>query len=175
VSTLQIAHTLALPLEFVVQKSALLARSGAGKTNTAVVIAEELLEAKQQVVILDPPGAWWGLRSSADGKRAGYPIVVFGGIHGDLPLQSTSGELLADLVVDQGLSAPQWRILAALIQAYPAAVDRVDLAAEAGQSHASSGYANNLGHLRGLGLVTKKGPIAATDLLFPVGLQGGGR
>lgn len=102
---LRVSDSLSLPLDLVVQKSALLARSGAGKTNTAVVIAEELLVAGQQVVILDPPGAWWGLRSSADGAAAGFPIVVLGGIHGDLPLEATAGALIADLVVDQGISA----------------------------------------------------------------------
>jgi len=103
--SLRIAEDLALPLDLVVQKTAILARSGAGKTNAAVDVVEELLDARQQVVVLDPPGAWWGLRSSADGERPGYPVVVLGGIHGDLPLEPAAGAAVADLVVDQGLSA----------------------------------------------------------------------
>jgi DNA helicase HerA-like ATPase len=87
VTGLRIAEDLELPIDLVVQKVAILARSGAGKTNTAVDVVEELLEAKQQVVVLDPPGAWWGLRTSADGKKPGYPVVVLGGVHGDLPLE----------------------------------------------------------------------------------------
>lgn len=97
---LRIAPDLALPLELVVQQSAILARTGAGKTNTATVLVEEVLDAGQQVVVLDPPGAWWGLRSSADGTSAGYPIVVLGGAHGDLPLDPDGGVVVADFVVD---------------------------------------------------------------------------
>ena len=44
------------------------------------------------------------------------------------------------------------RILRALIDAYPEPVSKPDLAEEAGQSPTSSGYTNNLGALRGLGL-----------------------
>jgi hypothetical protein len=69
------------------------------------VLAEEMVDAGAQVVILDPLDAWWGLRSSADGADDGIPIYVFGGEHGDLPLEATAGELLADVVVDQGISA----------------------------------------------------------------------
>jgi hypothetical protein len=102
---MRIADNLELPIGAVTQKIALLARSGAGKTNTAVVIVEELLAAGQQVVILDPPGAWWGLRSSADGRKPGYPVVRLGGLHGDVPLEPSAGAVVADLVVDHGLSA----------------------------------------------------------------------
>lgn len=101
---LNVAEDFALPLDLVVQQVGILARTGAGKTNTAVVIAEELLAAQQQIVILDPPGAWWGLRSSYDGDAPGYPVIVLGGDHGDLPLESSGGGVIADLVVDEGVS-----------------------------------------------------------------------
>jgi len=52
--SLRIAEDLALPLDLVVQKTAILARSGAGKTTAATVVVEELLDARQQVVVLDP-------------------------------------------------------------------------------------------------------------------------
>jgi hypothetical protein len=83
---------------------ALLAKKGAGKTYTARVIAEELWDASVQFVVLDPMGAFWGLRSSADGKGEGIPVAIFGGEHGDAPLERTGGTLLADLFVDEGLS-----------------------------------------------------------------------
>ncbi|MBV9598370.1 MAG: DUF853 domain-containing protein, partial [Chloroflexi bacterium] len=51
------------------------------------------------------------------------------------------------------LSAPQWRILEVLIAVHPKAVSRGWLADESGQSATSSGYANNLGALRSLGLL----------------------
>lgn len=101
---LQIADDLALPLDLVVQQSAILARTGAGKTNAATVICEELLSAGQQVVIIDPPGAWWGLTASADGGAGGYAVVVLGGEHGNLALPPSGGSLIADIVVDTGLS-----------------------------------------------------------------------
>jgi hypothetical protein len=67
------------------------------------------------------------------------------------------------------LSAPQWRILQALIAVYPKAVSRGWLADESGQSASSSGYANNLGALRSLGLLDypASGMVVATELLFP--------
>jgi len=90
----------ALPEEFIVEASAILARRGAGKSYAARVIAEEVLAAGQQLVTIDPKGDWWGLRSSADGGGEGYPVVVFGGEHADVPLQETVGALIADVVVD---------------------------------------------------------------------------
>jgi hypothetical protein len=41
----------------------------------------------QQVVIVDPKGDWWGIRSSADGKAPGLPVVILGGERGDVPLE----------------------------------------------------------------------------------------
>lgn len=70
---LKVADNLELPIGFVTQKAALLARSGAGKTNTAVDIVEELLEAQQQCVILDPPGAWWGLQEHVGQPSRAWP------------------------------------------------------------------------------------------------------
>jgi len=57
------------------------------------------------VLILDPTGVWWGLRTSADGKTAGYPVVIFGGDHADVPLEETAGTLIADVIVSQRISA----------------------------------------------------------------------
>lgn len=71
-----------------------------GKTYTASVMAEEFVAASLPFVALDPTGAWWGLRSSADGKKEGLPVVIIGGEHGDVPLESTAGTVIADLVVD---------------------------------------------------------------------------
>lgn len=101
---LRLADDLLLPLEAVTQTFAILAKRGVGKTHTAAVLTEELLKAGLQVVVLDPLDVWYGLRSSVDGERAGLPIVVLGGTHGDLPLDAGSGAVLADLVVEDGLS-----------------------------------------------------------------------
>lgn len=100
-----ISPSLSLPMTFLTSTQGILAKKRRGKSYTAQVQAEELLRLKQQIVVLDPTGAWYGLRSSADGKRAGYPIVVFGGDHADVPLEATGGETLASAIVNEGFSA----------------------------------------------------------------------
>lgn len=87
-----------------VTKFAILAVSGAGKSNTAVVMAEELHTAGIPWVAVDPKGDWWGIRSSATGKSAGLDVPVFGGLHGDIPLEPASGTLVANLIVDERLA-----------------------------------------------------------------------
>jgi hypothetical protein len=82
---------------------AVLGIRNSGKTNTCVVLTEELLDAGQQVVIIDPTDVWWGLKSSKDGKEAGYPVVVFGGRHGDVPLTAADGATVADFIVEERL------------------------------------------------------------------------
>lgn len=98
--TLKISESLTLPLEAVTQTFAIVARKRVGKTYTASVLAEEMIEAEIPIVVLDPTGAWWGLRSMANGKAEGYPVVIIGGEHGDVPLDEHGGKVIADLVVD---------------------------------------------------------------------------
>jgi hypothetical protein len=50
-------------------------------------------------------GVWYGLRIAKDGKGRGFPIPVFGGLHGDLPLDPKAGALVADIIVDRNISA----------------------------------------------------------------------
>lgn len=102
---LRISEDLSLPIEAVTEKSAFLGRTGSGKTYAAQKLAEEMHRAGAQFVALDPVGKWWSLRLSADGKTPALPIPVFGGLHGDIPLESGAGKLMADLVVDRGISA----------------------------------------------------------------------
>ncbi len=94
-----------LPIELVTSTQAILARKRSGKSYTASVQAEELLLAKQQIAAIDPTGAWWGLRSSASGDGAGFPVVVFGGDHADVPLEAHAGRMLAHALVEHGFSA----------------------------------------------------------------------
>lgn len=101
---LELSRDLKLPADAVTETFAILAKRGAGKTYTASVLVEEFLKAKLQTVVVDPVGAWWGLRSSADGKSEGFPIAILGGDKGDVPLEATGGHVVADLVVDERLS-----------------------------------------------------------------------
>ncbi len=100
-TSLRIADSLKLPIDFATKTAAILAQRRKGKTYTASVIAEEMVAAKQPFVALDPTGAWWGLRAGADRKSEGLPVVVLGGQHGDVPLERTGGRLIADLVVEE--------------------------------------------------------------------------
>ena len=106
-NNLKISKELQLPFDAVTNTFAILARKRVGKTYTASVIAEEMVYAGIPWVAIDPTGAWWGLRSSSDGKQAGLPVVVIGGAHGDVPLEYTAGKVIADVVVDH----PGWYIL----------------------------------------------------------------
>lgn len=102
---LKLANDLALPIEAVTQKFAFLGRTGGGKTYAAMKLCELFLEARAQVVALDPVGNWFGLRLAADGKRKGFSIPVFGGEQGDVPLEPQSGRLIAKLIVEKNFSA----------------------------------------------------------------------
>lgn len=103
--TLNLGDGLTLPLTAVTATFGLLAVRGAGKSNTAAVMAEEMFGAGLPFVVVDPVGSWYGLRSGADGaKDGGLPVPIFGGRHGDLPLERGGGELVADLVASRRLS-----------------------------------------------------------------------
>lgn len=101
---LKIGEGLSLPLDVVTSRCGFVGGTGAGKSYGAMKLAEEMLTNRAQVIAIDPVGVWYSLRISADGKCAGFPIPVFGGLHGDVPLEVEGGAYLADLVVDQTLS-----------------------------------------------------------------------
>lgn len=101
---LKISDHLGLPVDAATQTFAFIGRKGSGKTYAGGKLTELLLESGVQVVILDTVGNWYGLRLSADGKRQAFDVPVFGGLRGDLPLEATAGELVADVAVDTGRS-----------------------------------------------------------------------
>lgn len=102
---LQLGEGLALPLNVVTRRTAILGQTDTGKTSTAVVLVEEARAAGAQVVVIDPTGAWFGITSSEDGESAGVDMVVMGGQHGDVPLDEHAGRVVARLVADEGYSA----------------------------------------------------------------------
>jgi hypothetical protein len=102
---LRISDDLVLGADFVTSTQAILAQKGKGKSYTAAVEAEELLDAGQLIVIVDPTDAHFGLRSSPDGRSTGYPIAVFGGDHGDVQLEPGGGAVLAEAIVRERFSA----------------------------------------------------------------------
>ena len=95
-----------LPLDLVTESNALLGKKGSGKTTAGIVLFEEIYGVGVPAVSIDPKGDHWGVRSGADGTPGGgLPVPVFGGLHGDLPLEPDSGEYLADLLRGKNLSA----------------------------------------------------------------------
>jgi len=87
------------------QHIAVLGKTGSGKTFAAkAAIIEPLLALGRRVGIVDPTDAWWGLRSSRDGKGPGFPVLVLGGDHGDLPLPANGGAAVARLLIEQGIN-----------------------------------------------------------------------
>lgn len=103
-SELRLSDDIVLPLDAVTETFAFIAKRRVGKSNAAVVLAEQMYYAGIPWVTIDPKGDWWGLRSSADGKGEGLSVVVFGGKHGDRPLLPDSGAFMADLIVKRRLT-----------------------------------------------------------------------
>jgi hypothetical protein len=102
---LEISPDLSLPLEAVTWTFSVLAIKGSGKSNVLVVMAEEMHKAGLHWIALDPKGDWWGIQSSGDGKSPGLSVPIFGGEHGNVPLYPDSGPALADLLINEGISA----------------------------------------------------------------------
>lgn len=101
---IHLGNSFYLPLDVVTQSLGILAKRRAGKSYTGRRFAEQLFKAGLPIVIVDPKGDWWGIRSSADGKSPGLPIVILGGEHKDVPLETGSGEVVAKLVVHERVS-----------------------------------------------------------------------
>jgi uncharacterized protein DUF87/helicase HerA-like protein len=88
-----------IPPKALEQHIAVLGKTGSGKSYAVRGAAvEPLLDDGARVCVVDPTGAWYGLRSSASGTRAGYPVVIFGGNHADLPLGGAHGEAIAEVI-----------------------------------------------------------------------------
>lgn len=89
---------LPIPPDALSQHVIVLGKTRSGKSSKVRVLVEWLLANKKRVVILTPKDDWWGLKASADGKQEGYPIVIFGGKHEDLPFNPRAGAQVAELI-----------------------------------------------------------------------------
>jgi hypothetical protein len=103
--SLKISEDITLPLEAVTETFCILAMRGKGKTHAGSVMAEEMLKVQIPVVVFDPMGVWWGLKSSLNGKSAAFPVSIFGGEHADVPLEYTAGETVAKAIVKNRYAA----------------------------------------------------------------------
>lgn len=105
---------------YATQANAILGIKGSGKTTTAKVIAEQMLEAEIPIIVLDPIGMWRYLKVPKEKGGKAYRVVVAGGQAGDLPLTpSTAPEIVRSAIksnipliidlYDMKLSKADWR------------------------------------------------------------------
>ena len=97
-------EALVLPADALDDRIAIVGTAGSGKTYAVKGFVECLLKAGARVAVVDPLGVWWGLRTSADGAAPGYPVVVFGGRHADVPITAEMGAPLGRLIAGQALA-----------------------------------------------------------------------
>lgn len=102
---IKISDKVSLPLDAITQTFAQIGRKGSGKTYLASMIAEQMIDAGGQVIVIDPIGNWWGLRVDKDGRSKGKDIFIVGGRHGDVPLSPEAGVEIAELLVNKNISA----------------------------------------------------------------------
>lgn len=63
---------------------AIVGTAGSGKTYTAGLLVERILDDGHRVIIVDPLGVWYGLRLKPDGETPSkFNPVIFGGKPGD--------------------------------------------------------------------------------------------
>ncbi len=86
-----------IPIDYISKVSAILAKRDSGKTYTAGVLEEELLDKRLPTIILDPMNAHWGIRTK-------YPVVIFGGSKADIEITKDDGEVIAELIINQNLT-----------------------------------------------------------------------
>lgn len=87
-----------IPKAALAQHVIVLGKTGVGKSSAMRLLVEGLLDDAKPLTIIDPKGDWWGIKSAADGKRPGYPVVIFGGEHADVPINAHAGAAVAELV-----------------------------------------------------------------------------
>ena len=95
---------LPIPAEALEDAGIVLGRRGAGKSNALMVLFEHELDAGHRSVMVDPKGDRWGMRMNPDGSPSRFDVPIFGGDHGDLPLEAAMGEQLGRLVAGHDLS-----------------------------------------------------------------------
>lgn len=93
-----------IPDQVLSQHVAILGKTRSGKTNSAKLAIEQVAAAGSRVCIIDPIKAdYWGLTSSADGKKPGLPFHIIGGAHGHVPLHAGAGAAIAEVVASGAL------------------------------------------------------------------------
>jgi len=103
--TLHLGDGLDLPAEDALESVfGVIGKRGRGKSGMVKVLMEEFCRAGLPFVALDPVGIMWGIRSGLDGKEGGHPVLVVGGLHGDVPLHKDGGAEIAKEIVKANVS-----------------------------------------------------------------------
>lgn len=93
-----------IPEDILKTHTAVLGMTGSGKTSTGKLLIEHVVAQGARVCVLDPiKSDWWGMISSADGRKPGLPFHVLGGPHGHVPLHSSAGAAIGELVATGAL------------------------------------------------------------------------
>lgn len=81
--------------------------TGAGKSyNQCGARVIPALQRQEQVVIIDPTDAWFGINFMPDGKRpSNFDVPIFGGEHGHMQLTPNMGAAIGELLGRQKLNA----------------------------------------------------------------------
>lgn len=88
-----------IPEKILSQHLAILGKTGSGKTSTEKLVVEQVVAEGYRVCILDAiKSDWWGITSSANGNKPGLPFKILGGPHGHVPLHSSAGAVIGQLV-----------------------------------------------------------------------------
>jgi len=159
VKGLRLADDLVLPREAVTQTFGILAVRGAGKSNAAAVLAEQMAGAQLPFVVVDPVGTWWqAAGTQIQATAAG--IVALGATFEPLP----TGHALWEWWRAR-LPLGERRVLEVLVAAGGVAVEREAVSAETGYKRSSRDtYLQRLAARRLV--VAARDGVAATGKLF---------
>ena len=91
-------------VEYASRAGAILGIRDSGKTYTATLIAEQLLECGIPFFAFDPIGRWRFLRSPRPIDGHGFPVVVLGGAAPDLPLTPDDAPKMIRAAMKSGVS-----------------------------------------------------------------------
>lgn len=106
IGTIDSGKPFTLPEEALVETFFFGGVRGSGKTTAVAVLCEEFCKVGLPWIMLDPVSVGWGLRAGKDGSpKGGLPVVVFGGQHGDLPLDKSQGAKIAEVLIESNICA----------------------------------------------------------------------
>lgn len=89
----------AFPAAILDAHTAVVAKTGGGKTYALKVLIEQAYDAGDHICVIDPVKSdHWGLTLAADGRSPGLPFHILGGPYGHVPLDRSAGAALGRLV-----------------------------------------------------------------------------